>query len=205
MNATFSAQQSERSHAQPRSAMWTVVGTADIKAAPSDEAQVLFRAQRGDRVSVIGFDRGFGIVDLGNTVGYLRQEIISGSYGPSANSPMGGATRHQGATSAHTSNQPGRGEREHTGANRVATGLSIVAWIVLAGGNLLAALAASSYDCRQTFGSSCSGEGATQIGIFALISVLSTLCALFTWATAYTVLLLASMNNKLGAQERRSS
>jgi hypothetical protein len=127
--------------------------------------------------------------------------------------PRRDPTRHADVRRAEQSSEPAQGgaatrrayatrEREHTGANRVAMGLSIVAWAVLLLGYLAAYVTASRYECVNTFVSNCSDDSGTRVAIFLAIAIPCTLIALFTWAVSYGVLLLASMNDKLLSQMR---
>jgi hypothetical protein len=191
------------------------IADAEVLIAPRADAHVIFRASRGDEATVIGRFEGFTVLDIDGIAAYVPSATLTRAQDEAA--PVAGSPALEApppfplqapmpSSFARRASAPAfraaSGDSEHTGANRVATGLTIFAWIVLIGGNLLALGMASSYDCGSGFGSTCSNEGGSQLAIFAMISVISIVWALFIWAAAYGVLLLASINNKLGAQER---
>jgi hypothetical protein len=191
------------------------ISDAEVLIAPRGDAHVIFRASRGDEATVVGRFEGFSVLDIDGIAGYVPSATLTRAQDesvPAVSSPALPAMAPAGLQApmqlgfARRDPAPAfraaAGGSEHTGANRVATGLTIFAWIVLIGGNLLALGMASSYDCGSGFGSTCSNEGGSQLAIFAMISVTSIVWALFIWAAAYGVLLLASINNKLSAQVR---
>lgn len=79
------------------------------------------------------------------------------------------------------------------GAMRVSTVLTVIAWLSLIGGQLAGLGAAASYDCRSTFGSSCGDESMAHLVLYLGFAGSGMAVALVSWVSAYTLLLLDSV------------
>lgn len=85
------------------------------------------------------------------------------------------------------------------GAMRVSTVLTVIAWLSLGGGQLIGLGAAASYDCRSAFGSNCNDESMARLVLYLGFAGSGLAAALVSWVSAYTLLLLDSIElNKVG-------